>query len=79
MLGAEDFVCYSSPYDSSSHCSFKSFPMQDRSAISLQDRGDARSVFPALGIIATYASFHCAGKWSSLRHRWKILCMSSPT
>jgi hypothetical protein len=25
MLGAEDFVRYSSPCDSSSHCSFKSF------------------------------------------------------
>jgi hypothetical protein len=26
MLGAKDLVGYSSPRDSSSHCSFKSFP-----------------------------------------------------
>jgi hypothetical protein len=55
------------------------FPMHDRSAMGLQDRGDVRSVFPAFGIIVTSASFHCAGKWLSSRHRWKILRMSSPT
>jgi hypothetical protein len=55
------------------------FPTQERSAIGLQERGDVRSVFPVLGIIATSASFHCAGKWLSPRHRWKILRMSSPT
>jgi hypothetical protein len=54
-------------------------PMQGRSAIGRQDRGDVQSVFLALGIIATSASFHYPGKWLSSRHRWKILRMSSPT
>jgi hypothetical protein len=55
------------------------FLMQDRSAIGLQDQGDVWSVFPTLGIIATSASFYCPRKWFILRHRWKILRMSSPT
>jgi hypothetical protein len=47
--------------------------------LDLQDREDVRSVFPILGIIATSENFHCLGKWLSLRHRWKVLRVSSPT
>ena len=38
------------------------FLMQERRAIGLQDLGDLRSLFPAFGIMATSASFHCVGK-----------------
>jgi hypothetical protein len=50
--------------------------MQERGATGLHDRGDVRSFFPTSGIMATSASFHCAGKWLSSRHRWKIRRMS---